>query len=576
MDTLTQRRVLMATLGTGVGLGLYLPFRLAEIEVLSGRPLLVVGVLVATFSQGILAMAGPLRPVRAAIGAMVLAVGVTALVWIASLRFAQGDNVVLSLLAALAAVVLALIPLPFWIAGQGPGWRSYPALFTQAWGIVVRMAAAWAFVGVVWGLIFLSDALLQVVGLTVITDILEVDIVPWLITGGVLGLALAVVQELSGYISPYLILRLLRLLLPVVAVVSAVFLLALPLRGLSGLLGALSLALTLLAMAAAGATLVTTAVDCDDAQATQSPSLLLSARALCLMLPLLAGFAGWAIWLRVDQYGWTPERLFAAEVAALAMGYGGLYAASVLRGGDWMARVRSANIGMAVALMGLAALTLTPVLNAERISTSSQMARFDSGRLPVDQLDPWLFASWGRSGEEALVTLRDRAAQPGQEALAARLAQSAPLSLLQMDRTALLATVVQSLPLQPEGAGATRDIFLATLGDFELQALRQTCATVMPGGGVGCVMVVADLLPAEPGEEAVIVQRTAEGYLTYDSFAIIGGEAQRRGLSVIGGALPQFSEGVELIRRWQAAPPALTPAPINQIMMPTGGVFLAP
>ena len=72
-----------------------------------------------------------------------------------------------------------------------------------------------------------------------------------------LVLALAVVTELSDYVSPFLILRLLRLMLPPVLLVLAVFLLALPLRGLSGLFGGLSAAATLLAMVAAGATATT-------------------------------------------------------------------------------------------------------------------------------------------------------------------------------------------------------------------------------------------------------------------------------------------------------------------------------
>lgn len=576
MNQMMQRRAGLALMGMGAGLGLYALYRLGETQVLVGRPLLVLGVLVAVFSHGLLAMVGPLRAGRAALGAGALALGVAALVWLASMRFGAAEGVMISPFAALAAGVLALVPLPFWIASHGPGARDYPALFTESWGIVVRMGAAWAFVGVVWGVIFLSDALLQVVGLTVIGDLLEVDVVPWLITGGVLGLALAVVQELSDYVSAYLILRLLRLLLPIVVVVTAVFLLALPVRGLSGLFGGLSVALTLLAMAGAGATLVTTAVDCNEAQATQSTGLAWGARALSLMLPLLAGFAAWAIWLRVRQYGWTPDRIFAAEVAGLGLGYGVLYAGAVLRGAGWMARIRSANITMALALVGLAALTLTPVLNAERISTASQMDRFADGRLTVEALEPWLLQNWGVAGARALDTLRSRALEPGQEALALRLANTSEFATGDESREAVLADVVATLPLQPAGAEATRDIYLAALEIYELQALRTACTSALPGGGKGCVMVVADLLPEVPGEEAILVQRGAGGYLSYDSFAMTADTPQRRGATAIGGELPQFDEGVALIRQWQGAPPALTRAPINQIALPMGGLVLLP
>ena len=80
----------------------------------------------------------------------------------------------------------------------------------------------------------------------IISDLLDIDGVPFVLTGLVLGLAIAVVNELSDYVSPYLILQLLRLLLPVLVVVMAVFIVALPFRGLSGLFGGLSAAATLM------------------------------------------------------------------------------------------------------------------------------------------------------------------------------------------------------------------------------------------------------------------------------------------------------------------------------------------
>ena len=576
MDQMMQRRMSMAAIGTGAGVGLYALYRMAETEVLTGRLLLVTGALVAVFSHGLLATVGPLRPMRAALGALALAVGVAGLVGIASLRYVQGGTMLISPLAAPAAVVLALVPLPFWVAQHGPGWRDYRALFSESWGIVVRMAAGWAFVGVVWGVILLSDTLLKVVGLTVIGDILGIAVVPWLITGGVLGLALAVVQELSDYVSPYLVLRLLRLLLPIVVVVTAVFLLALPVRGLSGLFGGLSVALTLLAMVGAGATLVTTAVDCDDAQATKSTALTWGARALALMLPVLAVLAAWSVWLRVQQHGWTPERIFAAEVAALGVGYGLFYALAVLRGAGWMARIRTANVSMALALMVLAVLTLTPVINAERISSASQMARLADGRLAVEALEPWLLEGWGRPGARALEDLRAQAAQPGQEALASRLEGIASGSTGTDTREKVLDDLRTGLPVQPEAATTMRDIYLGSLELYELTSLRDACRTMMPGGGNGCVMVVADLLPDVPGDEAVMAERSPSGYVTYLGLSNPGGGVVRHSVSAFGGQVAQYDDGIDQIRRWQEAPPAVTPAPINQITSREGWLLILP
>ena len=475
---------------------------------------------------------------------------------------------------ALAGFVLATVPLPFWIAANGAGWRSYPTLFGEAWSIVVRGGAACAFLGVVWGVIFLSDALLQVVGLRVIQNLLDVGPVAWLITGAVLGFGLAVVQELSDYVSPYLVLRLLRLLLPIVLVVTAVFLLALPLRGVSGLFGGLSVAFTLLAMAGAAATLVTTAVDQDDAQATQSAVLSWAARGMAVMLPVLAALGAWAVALRIGQYGVTPARVFAAEVAVLSLCYGVFYAVAVLRGAGWMARIRRANIWMAVALIGVAGASLTPALDAEAMSARSQAARLEDGRLTLAQLDVELWKRWGVAGAKAVAVLEERAKEPGQEALAQRLRNQGPDQ--GQDMAALLAQLVALLPLQPQTATATRDGYLAALDAYQVQRLIAACDRVLPNGAPGCVMVVGDLLPASPGEEAILASREAGGYVVYESYAFGEFGVQQRSVLSSTGPLPQDEAGVALIMAWQAAPPATSPVPIRQFATPEGGLFVQP
>jgi hypothetical protein len=577
MDRQMTARAGLAAAGGVAGLSLYLISELAAAQVLAGRPLLAVAGFAGSFFAALLAMSGPIALRRAALGAGGIALAVMALLVVASLGFVRAEDVLDSAHVVLGAVILTLVPVPFWIAAQGPGWRDYGVLFAQSWGIVVRMVAAFAFTGLVWAVIFLSDALLQVVGLDLIDRVINLGPMPWLITGGVLGLALAVVQEMADYVSPYLLLRLLRLLLPVVAVVVAVFLVALPLRGISGLFGSFSFALTILAMAGAVATLITTAVDQDDSQAAQGAGVVRLAQAMALMLPVLAGLGAWAVWLRVADHGWTPSRVFAAEVAALALGYGLLYALAVLRGAGWRARVRDANVTMALALLALAALAMTPVLSAERLSVGSLMARLEDGRLAPEQLEVALLDRWGRPGAEARALLEARAAEPGQEALARVLAQAGQ-AREGADPADLLADLAAVMPLQPPGAAATRDLYLATLDSYRLGELLDSCKRQMPGGGAGCVMVVADLAPDLPGEEAVVIEYTSGGFVQFMGFrndAATG--ASLREVLPAGGVLPQYEAAAALIRAWQLAPPAVMPAPIRQLNLPEGGgLIIAP
>lgn len=571
---MTARAVLTGT-GLAAGLGLHVLSQLAEAGSLAGRPLLAIATVVICFFTALMAMTGPLSLARAAGGAVVIALGVTVMSGVAALGFVQAEDVLDSPHAVLGSLVLTLLPIPFWIAAQRGDWRDYAVLFGESWAIAVRVLAALAFVGLVWAVLLLSDALLKGVGITLIDRLLDLGPASWLITGGALGLGLAVVQELPDYVGPTLILRLLRLLLPVVFIVSAVFLLALPVRGVSGLFGGWSFALTLLAMAGAATVLVTVVVDQEDALAAQSRVLTGMARAMALVLPVMAGLGAWAVWVRVVQYGWTPERVFAAQIAALGVGYGGLYALAAVRGAGWMARVRRANVAMAVAVLAVALLALTPVLSAERLSTRSLMARLDDGRLPVADLEPGLLDRWGVPGARARAVLEARAVEPGQEALARRLAASPNDAA---DRDAVLAAVRDLLPLQPEGATATRDIYLAALDDYRLTALRDSCAHQMPGGGAGCVMVVADLVPGLPGEEALLLDYSPGGFVQFTGFRTdpVAGPTIRDVMPA-NGVLPQHEAGEGLIRAWQAAPPATLPLTVNQLSLPGGGgLILAP
>ena len=579
MDQTTVQRGQMAAIGALAGLSIYGLSQIIDRDILSDRAVLALVTFAATFFTGVLALAGPLTILRAALASAGLALVTTGLLLGASFRFAVPDNIFNGPFPALAAMVVGLVPLPFIVAAFGPGWRDYPALFSAAWTIVVRYAAAWVFVGVVWGVIFLSDTLLSVVGLRVIRDLIDIEVVPFLVTGLTLGLALAVVQEMKDYVSPYLILRLLRLLLPVVLLVMVVFIVALPVQGLSGLFGGLSVAATLLAMTAAAATLITTAIDQSDAEATQSPLLARATQASAAILPIPAGLAAYSVWLRVDQYGWTPDRLFAAVVAVLALGYSLLYAAAFLRRKNWMGGIRRANIYMAVAGIAAAVLWLTPILNAERISANALVARYQSGKTAAADLDVSQLMAWGSAGAAALETLQVLAKEPGQDALAAALSEAATTTYSDAadpDPAKALADLVAVLPLQPATATADRDRLLFGMQGYELVSWLNACKTPLADGKPGCVMVLADFSPVNPGNEAIIVLRDTGDAMRYEAFVQIDETVERRTVSTLNGYLPYDETGAEMIAQLQASPPKITSVPLNQISVGGRSLLIFP
>ena len=562
----------MAALGALAGLSLYLLAKIVDENWLGDRLALALISFTSVFFAAGLSMAGPVRMARALAMAAGLALVVALLLSWAGLRYDSLND--FQPFPLFAATVLAVLPLPFLMAQAGPGWRDYPSLFSQSWGLFVRLSLAVIFVGVVWGVILLSDALFGLIGLRWIEQVLEMPLAPWLITGLVFGLALAVVNELSDYVSPFLILRLLRLLVVPVLVVLAVFGLALPLRGLGGLFGGLSSAATLLAMVAAAVTLVSAAVDQADAEAVGPGWRSRAVQALALLVPVPAVLAAVSLWLRVGQYGWTPGRLFAAWMVVLALGYGVFYALAVLRPG-WRAGVRRANIGLALAMIGSAALWLTPLLHPEAIAARSQLARFESGGRKPEDVDLYALSQWGRAGARALDALTEMAAEPGQEALAARLKGEQDTNA-PMDPVALRAALLPILPLQPGDATATRDAILAAADPSLLNYWRSSCARVLPQGHRGCVLVVADLWTDLPGPEALMVTTDEGGFLNYNGLVLTADGLQSHAVQDRDGFLPDQGEGSDVLVALQAAPPVLEPAPMNQISVGAARLLLWP
>ena len=578
MNGYLAERWRLALTGTAGAALIWALVEAVERDLLGDRAALVLLAMVTTGFAALLAMAGPIGLLRALPRALALGVVVAAMVWLAGLRHAEADDIFTSPLPSLALLVVAALPVPFLIAQARGNWRDYGVLFVDAWSIVVRYAAAWAFVGVVWLVIFLSDQVLGIVGITLIGDLLERWIVPAVITGAVLGLGMAVVYELADLLSPYLVLRLFRILLPVVLAVMVVFLAALPFRGLDGLFNGLSPALLLLTMVAAGVSLVSVTVDQSDTDASKSPVLRRAAQGMAMILPVLGALAGWAIWLRVGQYGWTPERLFVALMAGLGLIYGLTYAQAVLRGVGWTSRIRQGNIGMALLVILLAGLWLTPVLNAERIAARSQLARFEAGRTSVDDLDLRALKRWGKPGATVLAALAEIAKLPGQEALADRLDGSDDTYASDdADRSAAARTLSAMMPVQPFTATGTRDTLLASAEVYTLADWQGVCSRTIEDGAPACLMVVADLLPTLPGEEAVLLLERS-----FDYVEILGlfigedGVLLTRPAMLADGTYPTTAEAASLLRAWAEVPPPLTPALINQLGTGETGLLFHP
>ncbi len=519
MKEASATRIRMAAIGALAGVAFWLLADVLPDRISDGRIVMLLAAGFGAFFSAMLAVSGPMNTARAAVVGLAVSVAPALLLYWASFRFDTTEQFVETGHPLLAFAVLAALPVPFLVAGLGPerNWRDYSELFGQSWGIVVRYIAAWLFTGLFWAVIFLSSQLFGTIGLDLIENLLEIEPLPYVLSGLVFGLALAVVNELSDYLSPYLVLRLLRLLLPVVLVVVSVFVVMVPFRGLTELFGALSSAGILLAMAIGGVSLVSVAIDRSDDEAVASPFMRFAAQALSLVIPVLAGLAVWAIWLRVVQHGWSPDRIAATTIAGIVLLYSVFYALAVLRRRDWTGQIRRFNTALALVVIGIAALWLTPAMNPQRISSKDQFARYVDGRTNAAQLDLWTVArEWGRAGQrvasefgavegEGQALMRDKLA--ALENAATEEEYERDLSGPESDR---MQEFLSAVPIRPDGVSVPEDVF----GEYGSPAVwLDACARRTAAGNPGCAMVVADFLREAPGNEVLLLTKQTENWV---------------------------------------------------------------
>lgn len=503
-------RSILAVLGGVGGLAIWaLAEPLSDLEMAHPLYLFLWALTFAFFVSAMTAM-GPLPLRKAVISGAVVGLPVAALLALASLRFATLNDAMDGGRLIFATLLLISLALPFVICALRDGaWRDYNALFDTSWRLVVHFTAAWIFAGLCWAVFFVSSVLLDLVGISLLEDLAREEMFAFTFTGVVLGLGLAVIFELSDYISPYLVLSLLRLLLIPVVIIVTIFLLALPFRGLSGLFSTLSPALVMMSIALGLIALISVAVERDDEDAVAGPVMQATARYACVLLVLLTGLAVYAVVLRVGTYGLTPQRFAALFIACVTLAYGIAYLVSVLRGPDWMARVRAANVALALGVIAALAICMTPLVNPQALSVNSQLARFEAGRISADQLPlDAMRNDWGRAGTAAIAELQTRDDPLLVAALAA--VRSNDSTLTAQERRAASVDVLRTqLPVRPEGT-AFPETALSQLSEWELARARRACA--LPDGP-GCVLVVGDFLPMQDGPEYVMVLRNSgEGF----------------------------------------------------------------
>lgn len=146
-------------------------------------------------------------------------------------------------------------------------------------------------------------------------------------------------------------------------------------------------------------------------------------------LPLLvmAGFAAYALALRIGQHGLTPDRIWGLLVVVAALIYGGGYALGMrLRpGAEWLKTIPATNVFAAlIVLLGIL-LLLSPALDPRRLAVDDQLARLAAGKVTPEAFDASMLADAGSYGYEVLQRHAAERDAQGESTLLAGHAQAA-------------------------------------------------------------------------------------------------------------------------------------------------------
>ena len=299
---------------------------------------------------------------------------------------------------------------------------SYTTYFELAWKLGVQLAFCGLFVGVTWLVLHLGAALFMLVKLGFLRETIQK---PWFAipaTAFAFSCAMHLTDMRPAIVRGIrnLLLVLLSWILPVLTLLVAGFLCSLPFTGLDALWATKSAGAVLLGAAAAFVILINAAWQ--NGAAPVARPVALAARIASLLLVPVVLLAIYALALRVQDHGWSNDRVIAAACMLVASCYAGGYAAASLRKG-WLPNLAGVNIAAAFVVLAVLLALFSPLADPGRLSVNDQLARLRDGKVTAADFDlAYLRFQGGRYGREALDRLETQAAGPDAALLRSRIA----------------------------------------------------------------------------------------------------------------------------------------------------------
>ena len=292
----------------------------------------------------------------------------------------------IAIVTGLIACFKGLMVCQQWI-GQAP--RTYDALFTFSWRNFLVVALAGAMTMGVNLILFLAAELFSVIGIDFFHELVRKDWFLFPVLSVAFGVGVLIFRRLVGVIDSItsLLEGLMRLLLPLIAAIVVMFLGALPFTGLmplweTGNGTALLLWLNAFTLFFVNAVYQT-------GRGLPYPVIVhrLLSPAIAL-LPVVSALALYGLYLRIDEYGLTVSRCWAATVFLILVLFSAGYAWCIVRRRTaWPRHLGRVNTVMGWVVLAVMLLVNSPVLDFRSISLTSQLARVEAGEIELREFD---------------------------------------------------------------------------------------------------------------------------------------------------------------------------------------------
>ncbi|EMJ4816105.1 DUF4153 domain-containing protein [Citrobacter freundii] len=309
-------------------------------------------------------------------------------------------------------LLMAMLALP-WIQYSLHVSREqarYPHFYRQLWLNALTLLIVFVANGLFWLVLLLWSEMFKLVGIPFFSTLFfDTDWFGYVAFGLITALAVVLARTQSRLVTAVqkLLTFIATGLLPLVALLALMFILTLPFTGLEAISQHVSAAglmstLTLLLL------LLMAIVREPQKEALPYPGALrYLIKCSLIVAPIYMLIAGWSLWVRIQQYGWTPERLYGVLVVVVLLVWSFGYLASILRRGRNPLELQGPVIlGVSLLALGLLVLLSSPVIDAWRISVNSHMGLYHSGKIKPDQVSLYMLDHSGKPGRAALEALQ--------------------------------------------------------------------------------------------------------------------------------------------------------------------------